>query len=268
MKLLNHLFCAAAFSAFVAAPAVADHHGDREGDNIVETAQAAGQFETLIAAASAAGLAPALAEDGPFTVFAPTDEAFGALPAGTVETLLRDENRDQLAAILKLHVVPGRVGSGALADGAKVETLAGPRIGVTKTEQGFSIEGARIVATDIEASNGIVHVIDRVILPQERMSRAEAGRKIERAIAKGVPMFNHGNPKATVRVYADTARMLVDSAELSPSERNRLQRGLRAADHSGSARESAWQLRYALDDVFESLHDSDGRMASAGSPRR
>jgi len=268
MKSFAKFVCTVAVSAVLAAPSLADHHGQASGDNIVETAAAAGQFETLLAAATAAGLAPALSEDRPFTVFAPTDEAFGALPAGTVETLLRPENRDKLANILKFHVVSGRVGSDALADGATLDTLAGPRMTFTESEQGFTIEGARIVATDINASNGIVHVIDRVILPPDRMSRAQAGQSIERAIARGVPMFNHGNPSATARIYADAARTLMASANLSTAERNRLERGMRASGHSGSARESAWQLRYALDDVLASLHQSGDTMASARAMNR
>lgn len=260
MKLVTKLFSAVAVTALVAATAVA--HNDNSQNNIVETAAAAGQFETLLAAATAAGLAPALSGDGPLTVFAPTDEAFGALPAGTVETLLREENREQLANILKFHVVSGRVGSDALEDGATLETLAGPRVTFTETEQGFTIEGARIIATDISASNGVIHVIDRVILPPERMSRMQAEQTIKRAIARGVPMFNHGNPAATVSIYADAARTLVSFADLSMSERNRLERGLSASNHSQSASESAWQLRYALDDVMASLHASGQQMAS------
>lgn len=268
---LTHL-AIAMLAGLIPETAEAGHHQEQSGNNIVETAAGAGQFETLLAAATAAGLAPALSNDGPFTVFAPTDEAFGALPEGTVEALLREENRDQLATILKFHVVAGRVGSDKLADGATLETLAGARVTFTRTEQGFAVEGARIVATDIDASNGIVHVIDRVIMPPERMSqqmnRAQAERTIERAIARGVPMFNHGNPSATVEIYEDAARTLLASAELSTSERNRLERGLRASDHSGSARDSAWQLRYALDDVMESLHGSDRRVADVRSMNR
>ncbi|MEM1080049.1 MAG: fasciclin domain-containing protein [Pseudomonadota bacterium] len=258
-KFLAALAITLSITAMVSATAVAHH--DR-GDNIVETAAEAGQFETLLAAATAAGLAPALSNDGPFTVFAPTDEAFGALPAGTVETLLKEENREQLANILKFHVVSGRVGSDALANGATLDTLAGAKVTFTETEQGFSIEGARIVATDIGASNGIVHVIDRVILPPERMTRSQAANTINRAIAQGVPMFNHGNPSGTVRIYTDAAQMLVTSADLSMSERKRLERGLNASTHSRSANDSAWQLRYALDDVMASLQSSDRRMAS------
>ena len=267
MKLFAKFFGAVAIMAVITATAVA-HDSDRSDGNIVETAAAAGQFETLLAAATAAGLAPALSGDGPFTVFAPTDEAFGALPAGTVETLLREENRGQLANILKFHVIAGRVGSDALADGATLDTLAESKVTFTETEQGFTIEGARIVTTDINASNGIIHVIDRVILPPERMSRMQAEQTINRAIARGVPMFNHGNPGATVRIYAEAARTLVSSADLSISERNRLERGLSASNHSRSAGESAWQLRYALDDVMASLRESGQRMASQSSTGR
>ncbi|MEM6731857.1 MAG: fasciclin domain-containing protein [Myxococcota bacterium] len=147
---------------FAATPAIAGHHRQR---NLVETAASAGQFDTLIAAAKAAGLVPALTSQGPLTVFAPTDDAFGALPAGTIKSLLRPENKGKLAAILKLHVVSGRVGSGALADGARLKTLSGQNVEFTETEKGFAINGARIVKTDIGSSNGIIHVIDRVILP-------------------------------------------------------------------------------------------------------
>ena len=230
----------------------AGHHAKKEA-NIVETAAAAGQFETLIAAAKAAGLAGALSGDGPLTVFAPTDDAFGALPAGTVASLLEPENKEQLATILKFHVIAGRVGSDALADGAMLETLAGSRVTISAAEDGFTINGARIVATDIDASNGVVHVIDRVILPPQRMSRSDASAMIERAIDKGVPMFNHGNPAATATIYTTAAETLLETADLSNSEQMRLQRGLQASEHSGDARESAWQLRYALDDVQASL---------------
>lgn len=258
-----------ALLAFLTTLAASAHDDQRMAtDNIVETAAEAGQFETLLAAATAAGLAPALAGDGPFTVFAPTDEAFGVLPAGTVANLLKEENRDQLANILKFHVLAGRVGSDALADGASLDTLAGTRVTLTEREQGFAIENARIVATDIDASNGVIHVIDRVILPPEQMSRRQAERSISRAIARGVPMFNHGNARGTVGVYGDVARMLISSAELSTSERSRVERGLDASAHADSAREGAWQLRYALDDVLASLRHSGERLASNADMRR
>ena len=248
----SHVLVACAAIALAFTSAQAGHHAEKQS-NIVETAAAAGQFETLIAAAKAAGLAGALSGDGPLTVFAPTDDAFNALPAGTIKTLLMPENKDQLARILKFHVVSGRVGSNALRDGAEIETLAGESAMISEAEKGFTINGARIVATDIDASNGVVHVIDRVILPPQRMSRVAASEAISRAIDRGVPMFNHGNATATAAIYSTTAQTLLESAELSQSEQMRLKRGLRAGESADDARESAWQLRYALDDVSESL---------------
>ena len=254
--------------ALVAAGTAQAGHDRMQQANIVETAASAGQFETLIAAAKAAGLAGALTGDGPLTVFAPTDEAFAALPAGTIETLLKPENKDALARILKFHVIAGRVGSDALADGATLDTLAGVEATISAAEQGFTIEGARIVATDIGASNGVVHVIDRVILPPEQMSRTDAAPSIVRAIDSGVPKFNHGNPSATVAIYSDTARNLLATADLRHGERMRLERGLDASERARTAREGAWQLRYALDDVYDSIAAEGDMVASRATMTR
>ncbi len=133
--------------------------------DIVETAIEAGSFNTLAAALEAASLVEALQGDGPFTVFAPTDEAFAKLPEGTVESLLKPENKDQLAAVLTYHVVSGRIFSDAAAAGATVETLQGQTI-TTKSEDGkVFVNDARVVKADIDTSNGVIHVIDSVILP-------------------------------------------------------------------------------------------------------
>lgn len=250
MKALKTIWLALA-AMTLAAPALAGHH---KSNDIVDTAAAAGNFETLIAAAKAAGLAGALKGDGPLTVFAPTDDAFGALPAGTIETLLKPENKDQLATILKYHVIAGEVGSAALADGIRIETLAGIDAVISQTEKGFNIENARIVATDIDASNGVIHVIDRVILPPAQMSRTDAARAIEMAIDRGVPMFNHGNAQGTVAVYKAVSEKLMRKGNLSAEERARLEVGLMEAASSNNARAGAWRLRYALDDVSASLH--------------
>lgn len=238
-------------------PAIAGHHGKQK--DIVDTAASAGNFATLIAAAKAAGLVDALKSDGPLTVFAPTDDAFGALPAGTIETLLKPENKDRLATILKFHVVAGDLGSSALADGARLETLANVDAVISQTESGFNIENARIIKTDIDVSNGVIHVIDRVILPPEQMTRAAAAREIRMAIDRGVPMFNHGNAQGTAAVYRSVAEKLMREGNLSAEERARLEIGLMEASNAHNARASAWQLRYALDDVNDSLH-GDGRM--------
>jgi transforming growth factor-beta-induced protein len=132
--------------------------------NIVETAIAAGNFETLVAAVSAAGLADALSGEGPFTVFAPTDEAFAALPEGTVEALLEDPEGD-LTQILLYHVLSGQVMAADVTDGLEAETLQGSTVSFTISDGVVLINGATIIATDIETSNGVIHVIDAVILP-------------------------------------------------------------------------------------------------------
>jgi uncharacterized surface protein with fasciclin (FAS1) repeats len=132
--------------------------------NIVETAIAAGNFTTLVADVEAAGLVEALSGEGPFTVFAPTDEAFAALPAGTVEALLADPSGD-LTQILLYHVVPGQVMAADVTDGLEAETLQGSTVSFMVMADGVMINEANIVATDIVASNGVIHVIDAVILP-------------------------------------------------------------------------------------------------------
>ena len=133
--------------------------------DIVDTAASAGQFNTLVAAVKAAGLVDTLKGDGPFTVFAPTDEAFAKLPAGTVENLLKPENKDQLVAVLTYHVVPGKIMSTDIAGKkAEVATVQGSDINVDATN-GVMVDGAKVVAADIEASNGVIHVIDTVVLP-------------------------------------------------------------------------------------------------------
>ena len=133
--------------------------------DIVDTAVSAGNFTTLVAAVQAAGLVDTLKSKGPFTVFAPTDAAFAALPAGTVENLLKPENKDQLIAVLTYHVIPGKVMSGDIAGKSlEVKTVQGSMVDVNATD-GVMVDGATVVAADIEASNGVIHVIDQVILP-------------------------------------------------------------------------------------------------------
>ena len=136
-----------------------------KAQDIVDTAIAAGQFGTLVAAVQAAGLVDVLKGDGPFTVFAPTDEAFAALPAGTVENLLKPENKDQLVAILTYHVVPGKIMSSDIAGKtAEVTTVQGSDISVNAMN-GVMVDNATVVAADIEADNGVIHVIDQVVMP-------------------------------------------------------------------------------------------------------
>ena len=133
---------------------------------IVETAIAAGSFETLVAAIQAAGLVEALSAEGPFTVFAPTEAAFAALPDGTLESLLQPENRPQLEAILTYHVVAGRLTAADVVGSDELVTLQGQRLPVVVADGVVTVGGATVVQTDVAASNGVIHVIDSVLLPQ------------------------------------------------------------------------------------------------------
>jgi uncharacterized surface protein with fasciclin (FAS1) repeats len=147
---------------WAASPRAAGHEKD-----IVDTAVAAGQFNTLVAAVKAAGLVDTLKGKGPFTVFAPTDAAFAKLPAGTVDSLLKPENKDKLVSILTYHVVPGKVMAADIA-GKKTEakTVEGSMLTVNATE-GVMVDNAKVVKADIMASNGVIHVIDTVVMPNK-----------------------------------------------------------------------------------------------------
>ena len=134
--------------------------------DIVETAVSAGSFNTLVAAVQAAGLVETLQGDGPFTVFAPTDEAFAKLPAGTVENLLKPENISQLQAILTYHVISGKVTSEDVVKIKSARTVQGQSLRVSTSNGKVMIDEAEVTAVDILASNGVIHVIDSVVLPQ------------------------------------------------------------------------------------------------------
>ncbi len=155
-KMLSSLFLAAGLTLGATVRA----------DDIVDTAVAAGQFNTLVAAVQAAGLVDTLKGEGPFTVFAPTDEAFAKLPAGTVDGLLKPENLAQLVAVLTYHVVPGKVMAADIAGKAlSVDTVQGGALNVDATN-GVKINDATVVTADVEADNGVIHVIDTVLLPE------------------------------------------------------------------------------------------------------
>jgi uncharacterized surface protein with fasciclin (FAS1) repeats len=134
---------------------------------IVETAISAGKFNTLVAAVKAAGLVEALNGKGPLTVFAPTDEAFAALPKGTVESLLKPENKDKLVAILKYHVVSGSYPAAKVLTSDSLKTLQGSKLTVVQNKDGVMVDKAKVVKTDITCSNGVIHVIDAVVMPAE-----------------------------------------------------------------------------------------------------
>lgn len=170
MKKITTLFTAIILSATVFTINSNAQCGDdvstkKEKSNIVDLAVSTDFLSTLVAAVKAGDLVETLQGDGPFTVFAPTNEAFNALPEGTLESLLKPENKDKLIAILTYHVVAGEVKSSDLSNGMKAATVQGDNIQVNISESGVKINDANVTSADIMASNGIVHVIDKVILP-------------------------------------------------------------------------------------------------------
>ena len=219
--------------------------------DIVDTAMAAGKFKTLVAAVKAAGLVDALKGKGPLTVFAPTDAAFAKLPAGTVETLLKPENRDKLKAILTYHVVAGK----RLLGEQRPNSLQGQAL-VISAGGARTVNGAKILAADVQASNGVIHVIDRVLLPPEKeVSPKQAARDIiDLAIRRGVPLFNEGQPKSCASIYELAAESLLKSnpSALKSSDRAILKAALKKAGGEDDT-EKSWTLRGALDAVRKSL---------------
>ena len=144
------------------------NRGNGADGTIVQVASEAGQFETLLAAAKAAGLAEALSSSGPLTVFAPTDEAFAKLGQGTINDLLKPENKQKLVSILTYHVVSGELPADKVLSRNDATTLNGQRIDFSQNNRGAFVDGARIIATDVAASNGVIHVIDSVIMPESK----------------------------------------------------------------------------------------------------
>ena len=221
--------------------------------NLAQTAIKAGSFKTLVAAAKAAGLVPALTGDQPLTVFAPTDEAFAKLPEGTVESLLKPENKGKLAAILKYHVVAGRVYSDQALQAKSAETLQGERVEISVKGGVAMVNGAKLLKTDIEASNGVIHVIDSVILPPTKTSQATgcpASRLLESAIKEGAELYNAGSPEGCAAVYEVALRSMVElgRAYLPGKSRERITHML--ANLPADADDKAWALRKTLDGLY------------------
>ncbi|OBS95648.1 fasciclin [Vibrio tasmaniensis] len=159
-KTLSVLVATLLFTAF----AHANHHEMKK--DIVDVAVENGSFTTLVAAVQAAGLVDTLKGDGPFTVFAPTDEAFAALPEGTIEMLLKPENKDKLVAILTYHVVPGKIMAAEVMKLSSAETVQGETVMVAIDDGNVMINTAKVLIPDVKASNGVIHVIDAVLLPK------------------------------------------------------------------------------------------------------
>lgn len=172
MKKLNFVIIGLLMIA-IPAVALAGSYGSKKSDSgtlgstdIVDTAVAAGSFSTLVAAVKAADLVDTLKGEGPFTVFAPTDEAFAKLPQGTVEDLLKPENKAKLQTILTYHVVPGKVMAADAMNLTQAKTVSGDSFTISTSGDGLLVDNANVIKADIPASNGVIHVIDQVIMPQ------------------------------------------------------------------------------------------------------
>ena len=220
-----------------------------ESKNLVEVADSAGAFKTLIAAAKAAGLAEALTGDDALTVFAPTDEAFAKLPEGTVESLLKPENKDKLTAVLKYHVVSGRVYSEDALAAKEAETLQGQDVKILASDKGAFVNDAMLLKTDVDASNGVIHVIDSVLLPSADENAAITPREmIRRAIAKGAPLYNAGHADACATVYMEAAHeMLTLEGDLPHGAVKALQTALHHSKSTHCSDSRAWTMRRGLD---------------------
>ncbi len=246
---------------------------------VVELAAAEDRLSTLAALVEGAGLAESLgpANDGPWTVIAPVNAAFDALPADLVETLTAPSGRRELVTVLGFHVVPGRVRLADLAGLESARTLSGEPVDVRLEGGRLRVGGASVVMADIEAANGIVHLVDAVMLPpslsgvasdegaagDEGSRPALADRELfvrtlgilERAVEIGAPLFNDGNPDACAATYAVALESIVALAgpRLGGPERAVLRRGLRDAAAETDARERSWILRGAMDELYRRL---------------
>lgn len=227
-------------------------------NDIVETARSAGSFKTLLAALDAADLTDALRGDGPFTVFAPTDEAFAKLPKGTVEALHKDVPK--LKSILTYHVVRGRVLAADVVKLSEAKTLSGKSVSIDASG-GVKINTANVVKADVLAENGVIHVIDEVLLPpaSKQADAAMPSRSlIRQAIDRGAPLFNDGHHSACAAVYEVAAMGLLigNDASLATNVRNSLTNALASVQRSHDATKNAWTMRHALDAAYESMSNT------------
>ena len=225
-------------------------------DNVPGVAVKAGNFKTLVAAVKAAGLLDTLAGKGPFTVFAPTDKAFAKLPEGTVESLLKPENKGKLVEILKYHVVSGRVYSDAALKAGHAATLQGSKISIAANAKGATVNKAKLLVTDIDAANGVIHVIDSVLIPSKSNKTSQnMNEMLEDAVARGSKLYNTGHAKECGQVYADTMRTM-----LSRKDHNMSRHTVRAvkmvlyrAEQTHCDDSRAWMLRRGMDMVHHQM---------------
>ncbi len=224
-------------------------------NDIVEVARSAGSFKTLLTALEAADLTGALQTAGPFTVFAPTDDAFAKLPKGTVESLLKD--KEKLKAILTYHVVSGEVLAKDVVKLGEARTLQGQTVKID-TSNGVKVDKANVVKTDVKATNGVIHVVDSVLLPSDagQANAAKSNRElIQRAVEHGARLYNDGHHAACAAVYEVAAMGLLNAADqsIAQHEKIRLKSALASIAQSRDSSKNAWIMRHALDEAYETF---------------
>lgn len=236
-------------------------------NDLASVAKRAGSFKTLLAAIEAAGLSDALSGDTPLTVFAPTDEAFKALPKGTVESLLKPENRNQLREILMLHAVSGKVSAGDALNARAAKGLNGGKLHFKIDGGTFKVNGATITKTDIACDNGVIHVIDTVLLPETKSTDCESccppaektamapAERIEAAIEEGVPIFNNGDHAKCAEIYQSCLVALSEDERIDTNVRKALSGMIERVTDQKDATRRAWMFRQGLDHVYAALMD-------------
>ena len=224
------------------------------GQDIVEVASKSGKFGLLLEAAKKAQLVEALKSDGPLTIFAPTDEAFAKLPKKTLNQLLQPENIGMLQTVLKYHVVSGRFKSNNLPI-LPLTTLADQDVSFSVSDETVFINKSKIIQVDIEATNGIVHVIDSVLIPKLPSIMPTVKALISKSIRMGVPQFNHGNHTACASIYEMTLLCLsmLPENQLDSESKQLVLKSIKSLSKLDSDTEKSWAARKCLDQVMASL---------------
>ncbi|MDE0835739.1 MAG: CIA30 family protein [Akkermansiaceae bacterium] len=236
-------------------------------NDILAVANNAGSFTTLLAAVKAAGLEKELSAKGPITLLAPTDEAFARLPKGTVESLLKKENLGTLRTILSNHAISGKISAGDALNAGKAKTIAGANLQFSIKDGTFKVNESTILATDIACDNGVIHVIDAVLLPKEKKKASRSARKkapigalkrIENAIDIGVPIFNSGNHKKCAAIYRECLMSLAKDKSLDGKLRKMITTLIERGANHDSAATQAWLYRSGLDKAYNTIERSQG----------
>ena len=253
--------------------------------SIVETAVGSGQTNTLVKLLQAADLVEAVSGPGPLTILAPTDDAFAKLPPALVKKLLDPANQAMLQDILKYHVVVGKALAADVVKLKEIPTLAGPPIKVSMRDGNVYLNDSKVIATDIECSNGVIHLIDAVLLPPKGKKKVVSNSPRDRcrqamdlitlAIDRGVPVYNHGQRRACAAIYEVACRgLMMDlqsactacagkcsvSDEAMMTARRAIEEGMEKIENEDSSKAKAWILRESMDDAYKALNSVSGSM--------